>query len=92
MAKRYVIFITEEKRTYFLSANNKIFILAPEAIMEPGVTEALRVYLEEGSGSTETAIEAVVTGYNAYAQVAPVQTGNSYCENISYFAVGEPYV
>ncbi|KAL6732410.1 hypothetical protein Aduo_003172 [Ancylostoma duodenale] len=44
------------------------FLKAPEAIMEPGVVEALRIYLEEGSGCTETAIEAVVTGYRAYAQ------------------------
>ncbi|VDN19706.1 unnamed protein product [Cylicostephanus goldi] len=44
------------------------FLRVPEAVMEPGVAEAIRIYLEEGSGSSETAIEAMVTGYNAYAQ------------------------
>ncbi|VDM72831.1 unnamed protein product [Strongylus vulgaris] len=45
-----------------------VVVPAPEAIMEPGVADALRIYLEEGSGCTETAIEAMVSGYQAYAQ------------------------
>ncbi|CAJ0595419.1 unnamed protein product [Cylicocyclus nassatus] len=44
------------------------FLRVPEAIMEPRIAEAIRIYLEEGSGSSETAIEAMVMGYNAYAQ------------------------
>ncbi|ETN78185.1 TH1 protein [Necator americanus] len=44
------------------------FLRAPEAIMEPNIVEVLRIYLEEGCGCTETAIEAVVMGYRAYAQ------------------------
>uniref|UniRef100_A0A158P8I8 SCD domain-containing protein n=1 Tax=Angiostrongylus cantonensis TaxID=6313 RepID=A0A158P8I8_ANGCA len=41
---------------------------APEAIMEPTVVESLRVYLEEGCGCTDTAMDALVSGYRAYAQ------------------------
>ncbi|KAJ1363506.1 hypothetical protein KIN20_023391 [Parelaphostrongylus tenuis] len=44
------------------------FIRAPEAIMEPFVVESLRVYLEEGCGCTDTAIDGLVSGYHAYAQ------------------------
>ncbi|XGW23944.1 hypothetical protein V3C99_005838, partial [Haemonchus contortus] len=44
------------------------FIKAQDAIMEPGVLESLRIYLEEGCGCTDTAITALVGGYHAYAQ------------------------
>ncbi|VDL82748.1 unnamed protein product [Nippostrongylus brasiliensis] len=44
------------------------FAKASESVMEPGVLEALRIFLEEGGGTTETAITALVSGYHAYAQ------------------------
>ncbi|KAK5977451.1 hypothetical protein GCK32_018285 [Trichostrongylus colubriformis] len=43
-------------------------VSAQDAVMEPGVLESLRIYLEEGCGCTDTAIASLVAGYHAYAQ------------------------
>ncbi|KJH51723.1 hypothetical protein DICVIV_02154 [Dictyocaulus viviparus] len=43
-------------------------IKAPEAIMEPEIIDWLRIYLEEGCGCTDTAINDLISGYRAYAQ------------------------
>ncbi|VDP08398.1 unnamed protein product [Heligmosomoides polygyrus] len=36
--------------------------------MEPDILESLRIYLEEGSGCSDTVIDALASGYHAYAQ------------------------
>lgn len=48
--------------------------------MEPDILESLRIYLEEGSGCSDTVIDALASGYHAYAQV-----GN--CPNILFIFV-----
>uniref|UniRef100_A0A1I7WYD7 CUE domain-containing protein n=1 Tax=Heterorhabditis bacteriophora TaxID=37862 RepID=A0A1I7WYD7_HETBA len=46
-----------------------VLLSGPDAIMEAKVEDALRVYLEANVGSTDIAIDALVQGYCANAQV-----------------------
>ena len=44
-------------------------LMAPDSIMEPGVTDAMKGYLEEG-GEPETAIQMLADSYRGFAEMA----------------------
>ena len=44
-------------------------LMSPDSIMEPGVTDAMKGYLEEG-GEPETAIQMLADSYRGFAEMA----------------------